>query len=467
MAATSPLRGARSRPRRRGAGTRVARLRAVALAAAAPLAAASPVAGQETPTGAVRLGLTYEEGYVPGMVVAPVGATAGLDGVAAAIGEILHTDLDYSDRFDILALSDTVSFAGAPNYALWNELGAVWLVTSDVAPAAGTRTPILRVSLHDVVHGILANVQAFSLPDPEAPDFRMAVHRVSDQIVSWATGGQRGIAATRIAVRRRDGDGSSHLVIIDSDGHNPRRLATGDYNVFSPSFSPDAGRLAYTTQDDAGNFALVEMNLLTGTRRTVASGRLLMSPTYAPDGRLTFAESVGGRSRIVYEGGEPLAEGRSDFLNPSFSPDGEWLAYEADPQGETHIYVRPVAGGRARRVSTYVRRERTSAAGPSWSPAGGPGGLASTRIAYAALSNGLWQVFTVNPDGTDRRMLTRQGESEDPSWAPDGRHLVFASRDRQGHAVWILDTFTGRARILTAGRLDGLPDWSPPIPPGS
>ena len=421
-------------------------------------AARAPLAGQEE-GGALRLGLTYEAGYVPGMVVAPV-AAAGFEEMGAVVGEILRTDLRYSDRFDILEVSDTLAMRGPPNYALWNELGAVWLVTSDISVAPGTQAPLLRVSLHDVVHGSLENVQAFSLPAMDAAGFRMAVHRASDQIVSWATGGQQGIAATRIALRRRDGSGSSYILLIDSDGRNAQRIDGGGSNVFSPAFSPDASRLAFTIQDETGYFSLVEQNLITGSRRTVRSGRLLLTPSWTPDGRLAYAEGNAGSTRVMVEGGRPLTEGRGQSLNPSFSPDGGWFAYEADPTGEPQVYVRRIAGGPARRISIYHPRERTNAAGADWSPNG-------DRIAYAALSNRRWQIFTVNPDGTDRRQLTRRGESEDPSWAPDGRHLVFSSIDSQGSTVWILDVFTGRARPLTSGRLDGLPDWSPPIPPGS
>lgn len=431
------------------------------VAAGLALAAATagvPLRGQEG--GALRLGLTYEARYVPGMVVAPVSAGAGFEELGAAVGEILRTDLDYSDRFEILAVPDTATLSGPPNYALWNQLGAVWFVTSEISVAPGTQTPLLRVSLHDVVHGNLENVQAFTLPSVDAADFRMSVHRISDRIVFWATGGQRGIAATRIALRRRDGDGSSYLLLIDSDGRNPQRIETGGRNVFSPAFSPDATRIAYTIQDETGYFSLVEMNLITGSRRTVASGRLIQTPTWTPDGRLAYAEGVGGTARIMVEGGEQLTDGRVQSLNPSFSPDGESFAYEADPANEQQIYVRRVSGGPARRISIYHPREDTNAAGPDWSPNG-------DRIAYSALSDRRWQIFTVNPDGTDRRMLTRRGESEDPSWAPDGRHLVFSSIDAQGSTVWILDVRTGRSRPLTAGRLDGLPDWSPPIPPGS
>ena len=258
-----------------------------------------PLRGQEG--GALRLGLTYEARYVPGLVVSPVSAGAGFEELGAAVGEILRTDLDYSDRFDIIAVSDTLTWGGTPNYALWNQVGAVWLVTSEISVAPGTQTPLLRVSLHDVVHGTLENVQAFTLPPMDAADFRMSVHRISDRIVFWATGGQRGIAATRIALRRREGDGSSYLLLIDSDGRNPQRIDTGGRNVFSPAFSPDATRIAYTIQDETGYFSLVEMNLITGSRRTVASGRLIQTPTWMPDGRLAYAEGVGGTARIMIE----------------------------------------------------------------------------------------------------------------------------------------------------------------------
>jgi len=437
----------------RAGGTR----RAAAIAGLTLLVLTARASSQE-PEG-VRLGLEYRPGYMPALVVAPVQAGAGLDAVALEAGEILRTDLDFSDRFEIVVVPDSMRTGGPPNYQLWNRLGAVWLVTADVT--GSPTAPILRVGLHDVVYGDLKNVQAFSLPDPNSVDFRMAIHRASDQVVAWATDGDLGVAATRIAFRRRNEDGSSSLWIVDSDGENPRRVETGARSVVSPAFSPDGTRIAYQIQDDQGNTAILETNLVTGRRRTVGtSSGLIQTPTYTPDGRVAYAMTATTRMQIFVDGRGQLTSGTGDALNPAFSPDGRWMAFESDITNEPQIYIQPVSGGQPRRISVYVRNERTNAASPDWSPNG-------DRIAYSAFSRGVFQIFTVNPDGTDRRQLTTRGRNEQPSWAPDGRHLVFASTDRNGYALWIIDTVTGRARALTSGRIDETPEWSPTLRPGS
>jgi TolB protein len=60
--------------------------------------------------------------------------------------------------------------------------------------------------------------------------------------------------------------------------------------------------------------------------------------------------------------------------------------------------------------------------------------------------------------------MTSAGSNEDPSWAPDGRHLVFSSAGQRGHSLLILDTVSGTVRTLTSGQVDQLPDWSQSLP---
>ena len=116
-------------------------------------------------------------------------------------------------------------------------------------------------------------------------------------------------------------------------------------------------------------------------------------------------------------------------------------------------------GTRQRRISLVGRYNESAA----WSPRG-------DRIAFVSRRNGLFQIFTVAPDGSDLRAVTSpaDGNNEDPSWAPDGRHLVVASdRDGSRH-LWILDVESGFARPLTRGDVDDNgPHWSGPPGAGS
>ncbi|MFQ5679313.1 MAG: hypothetical protein ACE5HP_07625 [Gemmatimonadota bacterium] len=404
----------------------------------------------------VRVGITYQPGYLPALAIPPVKAGPGEDEVAALAHEVLRTDLEFSDRFEILELPDSVPLGSPVNYGLWNQLGAVWLVTADVSGTLDA--PLLRVAMHDVVYGKLDNVQAFALPPFGDEEFRMALHRVSDAIVTWATG-DPGIAATRIAFRRRFSDGTSEIFLVDSDGHNLRRLTTERARVYSPSLSPDGTRLLYQVMNPDGSTAVYERDFRTG-RRTVVSARpgLNITPTYAPSGRrIALARTVGDHTELFEVGGGRITRTiGGDALNPSYSPDGRRVAFEGTALGQQQVYVQEVDGGRPLLISRFVQGERGSAASPDWSPRG-------DRIAYMAWVENAFQIVAVNPDGTDRRILTSRGGNEDPSWAPDGRHIVFASSQRTGRALVVLDTVTGRTRILLSGNVDSLPDWSSPI----
>ena len=105
--------------------------------------------GRAQDPGDVRVGITYTPGYLPGLVMTPVESDGTLAGYAVQVDSILRRDLDYADRFEIIPVPEDLSTDGPVNYGLWNQLGAVWLVVSEVTGTAAQ--PVLRVSLHDVV----------------------------------------------------------------------------------------------------------------------------------------------------------------------------------------------------------------------------------------------------------------------------------------------------------------------------
>lgn len=421
----------------------------------------APAAAQEDE--GVRVGISYEPGYVPGMAVTRVSGSPALEDVAARVDSILRRDLDYSDRFEMLSVPDSLRSGVGVNYGLWNESGAVWLVAAGVSGTPDR--PRLRVSLHDIPYSRVEEVRAFDLPAPGARGFRMAVHRASDAVVRWATG-EPGMAATRIAFRRKGPRGRSEVYTVGSDGRNLRRITSGSSIVYSPAFSPDGRELMYVSYRSGRPLVFVE-DLGSGERRRVETERdFNITPAYSPDGdRMMVAQSVGDHAEIFEYELEPLccrrqvtSGGPGDALNPAYSPGGDRIAYTANRVGQPHVYVKPAAGGPSEIVSRYVYGEEAYATSPDWSPTG-------ERIVYHARVDGVFQLHSVNPDGSGRRVLTSRGENEDPSWAPDGRHLVFAS-DRGGyHGLWVLDTVSGRTRRLTANHLDQMPEWSGAIVP--
>lgn len=449
------------------AGTLSLALVAAAFAAALVVAAAGPTPArgqEEAAPGDVRVGITYRPGYLPVLAVPRARQEDdALSEAAARVDSILRTDLQFSDRFEMLPVPDSIDRSSGVRYDLWNELGAVWVVTADVRGTPDE--PLLRVGLHDVVYGSLEEVQAFSLPPVDADGFRMAVHRVSDAVVEWATG-DPGMAASRIAFRRKTGDGASDVWMVDSDGRNLRRITRDSSIVYSPALSPDGRRMMYVSYVD-GEPTVYERDLRSGDVRTVSDvPGVDLTPAYRPDGRRVMVARSSDDGVEVFElETDPICCARrvtytspGDALNPSYSPEGDRFTYEATPLGEQQVYVQRVEGGGTGVISRYVYGERGSAASPDWSPSG-------DRIAYQAWIDGTWQIVTVDPDGSNRRVLTSEGTNEEPSWAPDGRHIVFRSTRKGYQALWVVDTVTGSFRRLVANHADQTPDWSGTVPP--
>jgi TolB protein len=422
-------------------------------------AMAAPAHAQEDkiPTG-VRLGFIYQTAYRPKLALRPVEASGIATVLADSVDAILGRDLDYSDRFDMVGTPADLA-QGAVDYKAWNDLGVVYLVTAQLQATATGYS--LRLALHDVVYATLKQIQAFQLPPAGGEDFRMALHAAGDQVVAWATG-QAGSAASRVVYRMSGKDGMS-LNVVDSDGANAQRIVAVGGMLFSPVWSPDGERMMYV-QEHEGQWQLVERDMAAGKTRVVTESHgLLMTPTYEPDGRhIAYARYDGGGTRI-YEydlaGGcclKRLTGGPGDDLSPSYSPDGSRLAFNSNRLGAPHIYVMPAAGGDPTLLSPFVYGEAGYYTSPEWSPT-------SSLVAFHGRSQGVFQVMIADADkpGDTIKQITADGVSEDPSWAPDGRHLVFAGQRDGVQGLYVVDSTTGRVRPLAAGGRYELPEWSP------
>jgi TolB protein len=411
-----------------------------------------PVAAQDTtqvPEG-VRIGIDYRPGVRPSVVVLP---GFGLDSARA----ILARDLDYSDRFEVIALGprDTTGAAvnpGGPtlDYALFRTLGASYAV--DLRPDGLG----VNVQLHDIPVGALRREQRFALPAPFDVNYRLAVHRMADEVVRWITG-TPGSAASRILylVDRR-------LYRVDSDGAGLTAVSVPGEEVLSPAWSPDGQRFVYT-RFGRGTGSLVVQSVATGAKTIVTgtTAQLNITPAFSPDGRLVAFARSGEDGTDIYTADvsqnccvQRLTVGRySDNLSPTFAPDGRRLAFVSTRAGSPQIYVMAADGTDQELLAPFDFGATGSSNAPEWSPDG-------ASVVFHRDVDRSPQVFVVDVASRRVRQLTSSGRNEDPSWAPDGRHVVFVS-DRSGRRqLWVIDMVTGRIRQLTFEGQTRLPAWS-------
>lgn len=438
MAHRYPLTRARRDAYRAGHAVRMGRRLLMAMAGA--FAIAAPANGQDT---GLRLGLTYASGYRPGVaVLAFESPDNGRTGVEAA--NILRNDLLLSDRFEVSDLTQSSIGSGA-----LSDAGVVWVVTGSV-DASGR----LSVAVRDVVYDRAVESADFLLPPAGSAGWRMSVHAVADEIVRWTTG-KPGMAASRIVFTRGD---PPDLWVVDADGQDLRPLTTDGSWIMSPSWSPEGDRIAYASYRD-GTSAIWILDLPTGRAQRVAGGDGTNStPAFGAD-RLTlaFAASPRGRTSIHIRDPDGVREiaptTLQDAISPTFSPDGRRLLYVSNRMGRPHLFMHDMESGRDRLFSTFAFNPSAYIQAPDWSPTG-------ERIAFHMRIEGRLQIAMVDTAGTAVRFLTATGRNEDPSWAPDGRHVVYRSDSEAG--LWIIDSRTGKRRRLVAGDAR-LPDWSPAL----
>lgn len=422
---------------------------------------------QEDSLPGVRLGLVYENTFFPPLAIKPFTGRFGGQAAASSVEAIIGRDLGNSDRFDMMTgLPDALGGEGV-DYSLWDRLGAMWLLVGQVEGSGDGFVLVLEV--HDVVYGRIRERGRFPLPDPMDPGFRMAVHRASDAVVEWVFG-EPGMAASRIAFSMtRDGGRTREIYVVDSDGENLQRVTDHGDLVLSPAWSPDGTRLLYNAMDaDAGQWRIYERNLLTRQSTLVQPLREgnYYTPTYLPDGTtVAFQIHSGSRTGLYsFDLGRnccltALTQGRAEDLNPTYSPDGRWLAFNSNRLGSAvpQIYSMSAEGGGAELVSPYEYGRAGYYTAPDWAPFG-------DRIAFTGRvgRSGRFHILVGrHGDRSSLLQLTAEGNNEDPSWAPDGRHIVFVGERTWGYGLFVVDTATGAIRTLLRGVDVGEPDWSP------
>jgi TolB protein len=442
-----------------------------AFAALLALLAAVPSDGQAqtlgSSSGPLRIVIT-DPNYQPIPLAIPtfIAESANAQQYADQITRVVAEDLVGSGLFREIApgafISGVTSFDSPVQYADWKAINAQGLITGAVAVGADGRLSV-KFRLFDVF-GDAPMGEGLQFGG-NIDSWRRMGHKVADQIYSRITG-EAGYFDSRVVFVSETGPKDARqkrLAIMDYDGSNIQYLTDSASIVLAPRFSPEGGRVLYTSYESgAPSIYMLDIASVQRQKIPAGNGSMTFSPRFSRDGtRVIYSMSDGGNTDLWIQGlggGAPqrLTTAPSIETAPSFSPDGSQIVFESDRSGNQQLYIMETAGGDARRISFGDGRYGT----PVWSPRG-------DYIAFTYQAAGSFHIGVMRTDGSEERLLTQSFLDEGPTWAPNGRVLMFHRETSgvTGEATLYSVDISGRnlRRIPTqTGGSD--PSWGPLLP---
>jgi TolB protein len=377
----------------------------------------------------------------------------GQDAAPQKIAAIVSADLERSGQFRVIdgGAGGSMDENSRPDLGPWRQRNADSLALGSITRLADGRWDV-RFRLWDVVKAQDLGGLSFAWA---TGDLRLAAHRIADYIYEKLTG-DKGVFATRIAYVTKSGP-RYNLWVADSDGENAQSALVSNEPIISPAWSPDGQRLAYVSFESRKPEVRVH-ELTTGRRRLVASFPGSNSaPAWAPDGRtLAVTLTRTGNSQLYLidaNGGEArrLTQSSGIDTEPVYSPDGKFIYFVSDRGGAPQIYRMSSGGGNPERVTfsgTY-----------NISPAVSPDGR---WLAFVSRVNGQFKLHVMElPSGT-ATAITDTTADEAPSFAPNGKLILYATRQGAQEAL-MTTTLDGKIRARLAGQGGDIrePDWGP------
>jgi TolB protein len=375
------------------------------------------------------------------------------------LAQVISADLERSGLFrplDPRAFIQNVAAGEGPRFGDWRQINAQALVTGSVQTQGDGR---FRVEFR--LWDVFAEQQLAGFAyTTTRQNWRRIAHIIADQIYKRITG-EDGYFDTRIVYIAESGPGQKRvkrLALMDQDGFNHQYLTDGGALVLTPRFSPSAQEITYLSYA-SGTPRVYLFNIDTGRQESIGDfPGMTFAPRFSPDGsRVVLSRSENGttnifvldlRSRRVSR----LTEGNSIDTTPSYSPDGSKIVFNSDRGGSQQLYVMNADGGGIRRISFGNGKYGT----PVWSPRG-------DLIAFTKIEGGTFYIGVMRPDGGGERLLTQDFLVEGPTWAPNGRVLMYFRQGRGGSSsrLFTIDlTGSNQREVATPGDASD-PAWSP------
>jgi len=387
--------------------------------------------------------------------------------MGADVARVISADLERSGLFKPLSPQAFLQTPeqlqrGEPRYQDWRAIGAQALVAGGVSATGDGRMKV-DFRLWDVT---ASQYMAGLSYTATADSWRRIAHIIADAIYKRLTG-EDGYFDTRIVYISESGPANARnkrLAIMDQDGENHQFLTDGQTLVLTPRFSPTAQEITYMSFFNKKPRVYL-FNIDSGRQEVLGDfPGMTFAPRFSPDGNKVIMSMAQNGNTDIYtldlrtRRSTQLTDGPGIDTAPSYSPDGQRIVFESDRGGSQQLYVMNADGSGVRRLSFGEGRYGT----PVWSPRG-------DLIAFTRQRGSNFAVGVIRPDGTGERILSEAYHVEGPTWAPNGRVLMFFKESPGGGGSRSAKLFSidvsgiNERRVVTP--LDGSdPAWSPLIP---
>jgi len=386
-------------------------------------------------------------------------ASSGDSKTSKEIHDVANFDMGVAGWFRVLDSSgfpsDLKSEGTSMDPAAWKGVGAFGVVKYR-SVVSGRRLTI-TFKLYEIEKGASPVLQKTYKGSKK--DARAFTHSFCNLMVKHFTG-ELGFFGSKITFASKGRSSSKRIMAMDFDGHKAYSVSRNRYVNILPAFSPDGSKIAYTSyMRDNPDLYVASSG---GGRPKRISKRYGMNTgaTWSPDGsKIALTLSKDGNPEIYIISAKSgkiikrITKNRHIDTSPSWSPDGKELAFVSDRQGSPQIFVVSASGGSPKKVSKNGNYNTT----PQWSPASG-----QRRLVYTTSDGGAFDIVTLDlENGKMKRITMNEGNNEEPSFAPNGRAVAFASSRKGGSGIYIANADgTGDAKLVYRGSATSV-DWGP------
>lgn len=345
-----------------------------------------------------------------------------------------------------------------PEIPKWRAIGSQGLIMSEVQVTG--EQAIYTFKLWDFDRGLDPELErTFNATRKGA---RSVVHQWCNAVMQHYTK-VPGAFGTRIAFSATHSPTIKAVYTMDHDGHDLRQVSQKKSLNILPSWSPDGRHIIFTSYVRR-NPDLYQVSALGGILPKRVSRRIGLNSgaVYSPDGsKVALTLTKDGDSEIYildpnrfgrygWEAARRVTNHPGIDTSPTWSPDGTQIAFVSNRFGNPHLWITNADGTGTRRLTRRGFYNQT----PAWCPM-----KDSKLIAFTSRKGRRMSIFTYHTGmGTYRRIThERQGNNEEPSWAPNCQLIAFAS-SRGG--IWVSNsTGTAQTQIYTGDALQ--PRWGP------